>query len=159
MAGVHTANEMLQQSPISTSVFQRHYFPAHWALSSSVNIAWVITVINTLVLALSLNQIEGGLLTQIFGVTLPTVDEHELRGGVILFVLRERLASDSFSEMNSCWSRQPHAGWLQNKPSTPLIDVLGVAVAHTEAICAWFMACLNEAVSSLAASNESVETK
>lgn len=78
------------------------------------NIGWVITVIYTLVLALSLNQIEGGLMTQIFRVTLPTVAEHKLRGGVVLFVLTAQLASDSFSEMNLCRSGPPHAEWFQN---------------------------------------------
>lgn len=48
-------------------------------------------------------------MTQIFRVTLPTVAQHKLRGGVILFVFRVQLASDSFSEMNLSQSRLPHA--------------------------------------------------
>lgn len=89
-------------SPSTLSSFQFH------------NIAWVITVIYTLVLALSLNQIDWGLMTQIFRVTLPTSAEHKLRGGVVLCVLIVRLASDSFSDMNLCRSGPPHAEWLQN---------------------------------------------
>ena len=46
---------------------------------------------------------------------------------------------------------------FKTQPSAPLIDVLGVAVAHREAICAWFMAILDEAASSIAASDRSVE--
>lgn len=99
---------MLQQSPISASVFQGHS-PSTLSSFQLNNIGWVITVIYTLVLALSLNQIEGGLMTQIFRVTLPTVAEHKLRGGVVLFVLTAQLASDSFSEMNLCRSGPPHA--------------------------------------------------
>lgn len=48
-------------------------------------------------------------MTQIFRVTLPTVAQHKLHGGVILFVFRVQLASDSFSEMNLSQSRLPHA--------------------------------------------------
>lgn len=87
-------------------------------------------------------------MTQIFRVTLPTAAQHKLHGGVISFVFRVQLASDSFSEMNLSQSRLPHAEWLQSEAIAPLIDVVGAAVAHTEAICAWFMAVSDEAVSS-----------
>lgn len=86
MGEVHTADT----PPFGTSLFQGHYLLAHEALSG--NIAWLIAAIQTRLLALSPNQMEGGLITRIFRVALPTVDEHKLCRGIMLFVLGAQLA-------------------------------------------------------------------
>lgn len=82
----------------------------------------------------SLNQAEGGLMSQTFRVTLPIVAERKLHRGVILFVLKVQLGSDSASARLICVKAGHHI------QSTPLIDAPFAVVDHTEAIWVWFMA-------------------
>lgn len=61
----------------------------------------------------SLNQAEGGLMSQTFRVTLPIVAERKLHRGVILFVLKVQLGSDSASARLICVKAGHH---IQSTP-------------------------------------------